>query len=200
MEIKYIVTNDNLEYDIWLPVSEEVLKSKYFTLKSINTTLTIPSTSFRAITVGGYNSNNYTIAPFLGRGNTREVVFTKPDVVAPAVNIRSASNTGAYDYFTGTSFAAPFVSGVAALLMEWGIVNKNDNKMYGERVKALIRRYAIRDANRQYPNRKWGYGRLCFKNIYDNLGGISVMNVNDEALSEDFVSVIIKKVMKIIEV
>lgn len=188
-----IVTNDNLEYDIWLPVSEGVDENTIFLAPDINTTLTIPSTAFRAITVGGYNSNNYTIAPFSGRGNTREVVFTKPDVVAPAVNIRSASNTGAYDYFTGTSFAAPFVSGVVALLMEWGIVNKNDNKMYGERVKALIRRYAIRDANRQYPNREWGYGRLCFKNIYDNLGGISAMNVNNEALSEDFVSVIIEK-------
>ncbi len=188
-----IDTNENLEYDIWLPVSEGVDENTIFLLPNIYTTLTIPSTAFRAITVGGYNSNNYTIAPFSGRGNTREVVFSKPDVVAPAVNIRSASNTGGYDFFTGTSFAAPFVSGVAALLMEWGIVNKNDSQMYGERIKALIRRYAIRDTTRQYPNREWGYGRLCFKNIYDNLGGISAMNVSNEALSEDYVSLIVER-------
>lgn len=188
-----IDTNENLEYDIWLPVSEGVDENTIFLSPNIYTTLTIPSTAFRAITVGGYNSNNYTIAPFSGRGNTREVVFSKPDVVAPAVNIRSASNTGGYDFFTGTSFAAPFVSGVAALLMEWGIVNKNDSQMYGERIKALIRRYAIRDRTRQYPNREWGYGRLCFKNIYDNLGGISAMNVSNEALSEDYVSLIVER-------
>ena len=188
-----IDTNENLEYDIWLPVSEGVDENTIFLSPNIYTTLTIPSTAFRAITVGGYNSNNYTIAPFSGRGNTREVVFSKPDVVAPAVNIRSASNTGGYDFFTGTSFAAPFVSGVAALLMEWGIVNKNDSQMYGERIKALIRRYAIRDTTRQYPNREWGYGRLCFKNIYDNLGGISAMNVSNEALSEDYVSLIVER-------
>lgn len=188
-----IDTNENLEYDIWLPVSEGVDENTIFLSPNIYTTLTIPSTAFRAITVGGYNSNNYTNAPFSGRGNTREVVFSKPDVVAPAVNIRSASNTGGYDFFTGTSFAAPFVSGVAALLMEWGIVNKNDSQMYGERIKALIRRYAIRDTTRQYPNREWGYGRLCFKNIYDNLGGISAMNVSNEALSEDYVSLIVER-------
>ena len=188
-----IDTNENLEYDIWLPVSEGVDENTIFLSPNIYTTLTIPSTAFRAITVGGYNSNNYTIAPFSGRGNTREVVFSKPDVVAPAVNIRSASNTGGYDFFTGTSFAAPFVSGVVALLMEWGIVNKNDSQMYGERIKALIRRYAIRDTTRQYPNREWGYGRLCFKNIYDNLGGISAMNVSNEALSEDYVSLIVER-------
>lgn len=188
-----ISTDNEATYDIWLPVSEGVDENTIFLSPDIFTTLTIPSTSFRAITVGAYNSANYTLASFSGRGNTREVVFTKPDIVAPGVNIRTASNTGGYDYFTGTSFAAPFVSGVAALLMEWGIVNKNDEEMYGERIKALIRKYAIRDSNRAYPNREWGYGRLCFKNIYDNLGGIIGMSVEDEALSQDYVSLIFEK-------
>lgn len=188
-----IITDSQAEYDIWLPVSEGVDENTIFLMPDIDTTLTIPSTAFRAITVGAYNSFNYTIAPFSGRGDTRNVVFTKPDVVAPGVNIRTASNTGGYDFFTGTSFAAPFVTGVAALLMEWGITNKNDSEMYGERIKALIRKYAIRDSNREYPNREWGYGRLCFKNIYDNLGGISAMSVNNKALSEDYVSLIVEK-------
>ncbi len=188
-----INTDNDAVYDIWLPVSEGVDVNTIFLNPNIYTTLTIPSTSFRAITVGAYNSDNYTIAPFSGRGNTREVVFTKPDIVAPGVNIRTASNTGGYGYFTGTSFAAPFATGVAALLMEWGIVNKNDDEMYGERIKALMRKFAIRDSNRMYPNREWGYGRLCFKNIYDNLGGIIGMSVEDAALSEDYVALILDK-------
>ena len=47
---------------------------------------------------------------------------------------------------TGTSFATPMVSGAAALLMQWGIVEGNDGFLYGEKLKA----YLIRGA-RQLP-------------------------------------------------
>lgn len=180
-------------FDIWLPVSEGVTENTVFLVPDINTTLTIPSTAFKAITVGAYNSQNNTLASFSGRGYTREVVFTKPDIVAPGVNIRSASNTGGYDYFTGTSIAAPFVSGTAALLMEWGIVKGNDMNMYGQRIKALIRKYATRSSNVEYPNREWGYGRLCFRNIYENLERIFAMSVGEIAQSNEFVPLIIPK-------
>ncbi|MFR4578604.1 MAG: S8 family serine peptidase [Clostridium fessum] len=39
---------------------------------------------------------------------------------------------------TGTSFAAPFVTGSAALMMQWGIVNGNDPYLYGEKLKAYF--------------------------------------------------------------
>ena len=62
---------------------------------------------------------------------------------------------------TGTSFAAPFVTGAAALLMEWGIVRGNDPFLYGEKVKAYLRRGARRMTGGEYPNEKVGYGMLC---------------------------------------
>ena len=34
--------------------------------------------------------------------------------------------------------ATPFVTGSAALLMQWGIINGNDPYMYGEKLKANI--------------------------------------------------------------
>ncbi len=172
-------TDEESIYNIWLPVSEGVTEDTVFLKPETDITLTIPSTAFRAITVGGYNSENNTYAAFSGRGYTRENVYVKPDIAAPAVNIRSASNTGGYGYFTGTSIAAPFVSGVAALLMEWGIVQGNDENMYGEKIKALIRKYALRSDGISYPNREWGYGRLCFRNIYNNLEMIRTMAVNE---------------------
>ncbi len=38
--------------------------------------------------------------------------------------------------------AAPFVTGAAALMMQWGIVEGNDTYLYGEKVKAYLRRGA----------------------------------------------------------
>ena len=60
--------------------------------------------------------------------------------------------------------AAPFVTGSAALLMEWGILWKNDVFLYGEKVKS----YLIRGARqlpfiKEYPNPLIGYGALCAK-------------------------------------
>ena len=63
---------------------------------------------------------------------------------------------------TGTSFAAPLVTGAAALLMEWGIVRENDPYLYGEKVKAYLRKGARRlPSELAYPNPRLGYGALC---------------------------------------
>ena len=63
---------------------------------------------------------------------------------------------------TGTSFATPFVSGAAALLMEWGIVRGNDPYLYGEKLKAYLRRGAKPlPGFAEYPNPQGGYGALC---------------------------------------
>ena len=69
---------------------------------------------------------------------------------------------GGYAEFTGTSFATPFVTGSAALLMEWGIVKGNDPYLYGEKVKAYLRRGARQiPGYERWPNGELGYGRLC---------------------------------------
>ena len=56
--------------------------------------------------------------------------------------------------------AAPFVSGAAALMMEWGVVRGNDRLLYNQRVKAFLCKGALRSAFLTYPNAQWGYGRL----------------------------------------
>ena len=58
-----------------------------------------------------------------------------------------------------TSFATPFVTGASALLMEWGIVKGNDPYLYGEKVKAYLRRGARQiPGYERWPNGKLGYG------------------------------------------
>lgn len=159
------------EFDMWLPTSEVSTRSTYFLNPNPNTTLTIPSTALNAITVGGYDSQLNSIASFSGRGYNRKYNVVKPDLVAPAVSILSTNNVGSYSNFTGTSIAAPHVTGSVALIMEWGIVKRNDPFLYGQKLKAYLQLGANRSNNIEigYPNSEWGYGKLCLSNVIDDL-------------------------------
>lgn len=154
--------------EMWLPTTEEVTEGTFFSTPSINNTMTIPSTALKAITVSGYNDRIGNIAEFSGRGSLN-MELPNPDISAPAVGIISTKAGGGYDSFTGTSMAAPFVTGSAALMMQWGIINNNDPFLYGERIKAFLRLGAARSNNVKYPNQLFGYGRLCLSNTMNYL-------------------------------
>lgn len=152
----------NGRYDLWLPTSGSINENTRFLTPDPFVTLTVPAGTRKAITVGAYNGNNDSIASFSGRGFTREDNQIKPDIVAPGVNIVSASNTGGTTIRSGTSMATPFVSGSAALMMEWGIVRGNDAFLYGEKVKAYMIRGARHLAGiNDYPSELAGWGALC---------------------------------------
>lgn len=150
--------------DFWLPDSAILNENTRFENPEPDTTLTIPSTSASAISVGGYNALNYSYADFSGRGYTRLTNQIKPDIVAPAVNISSAAVGGGMTTKSGTSMACPFVSGSAALLMEWAIVRGNDPYLYGEKLKAYLIKSAQGLPGEEVPSKRQGFGRLCLRN------------------------------------
>ena len=159
-------------YTFYLPSGTVRSESTRFVRTTPDVTLTIPSTASKVITVGAYDPIYESYADFSGRGylyqeqvNSRTSdSFVKPDLVAPGVGVLAPDRNGSYSPVTGTSFAAPFVTGAAALLMQWGIVNGNDPYLYGEKVKAYLRRGArpIR-GEMEYPNARVGYGALCLE-------------------------------------
>lgn len=140
-----------------------------FVIPTADMTLTIPSTAERVISVGAYSAYTNSYAAFSGRGmkgiGIQSFGLLKPDLVAPGVNIRIILPGGGFSTAEGTSFATPFVSGSVALLMEWGIVRGNDAYLYGEKVKAVLRRGAGRLAGFDVlPNEREGWGALCLQN------------------------------------
>lgn len=149
-------------YELWLPSDNVLNRGTGFLYPSDSVTLTIPSSASRAISVGAYDALTFAYADFSGRGFTRVTNLVKPDIVAPGVNVTTVAAGGGYAQFTGTSFATPFVTGSAALLMEWGIERENDPYLYGEKVKAYLRRGArTLPGFTEYPNNQVGYGGLC---------------------------------------
>ena len=156
------VVNGNVQ--IYLP-SEAVRSSgTRFLMPNPDVTLTIPSTAQKVITVGAYQTFFGAYADFSGRGDVINAV--KPDLVAPGVNIRVQTATGT-ESVSGTSYATPFVTAAAALLMEWGIVKDNDPYLYGEKVKA----YLIKGARQlpgfeEWPNGMTGWGALCVRKSF----------------------------------
>ena len=158
-------------YDIYLP-SESILSADTrFLLPTPDMTLTIPSVASAVITVAAYDSTYRSYAPFSGRGFSEQIPFAgayKPTLSAPGVDITSVTTTGGYASFTGTSFAAPFVTGAAALLMEWGIIRGNDPYLYGEKVKAYLIRGARQLPGLETPNPMTGWGALCVRDSIPN--------------------------------
>jgi len=98
-------------------------------------TIGSPAAAALAITVGA--ANGAQIAEFSSRGPAHQNGAIKPDVVAPGVGIVSTVPGGGVLALSGTSMATPYVSALAALLLE------EHPQWTPERIKAAIASTAI---------------------------------------------------------
>ncbi len=93
---------------------------------------------------------------------------TKPDISAPGVNVSSAVPGGGYQQMSGTSMAAPHVTGAVALLLQ-----KNPNLDYNTIYNILLDNADRPSQGAPYPNNNYGWGRL---NCYAALNAVPVGN------------------------
>lgn len=126
-----------------------------------------PANYPECIAVGAID-DNLGIAPFSSRGpsNCKNGVY--PDVIAPGVSVKTTDLTfnglfpGSYTNVTGTSFAAPHVSGAMALLLsafpDSGIPELED----------ALRNSAI-DLGPSGPDDDCGYGLIDIQQAYELL-------------------------------
>ena len=103
------------------------------------------------------------IAHFSSRGPVSPF-YIKPDIVAPGAYINSTQNNGIYNFTSGTSFAAPHVTGAAALLLQ-----KNP-ELGNQEIKSLLLTTVkpISDAyGQKFSLHESGSGRLDIANAYN---------------------------------
>lgn len=153
-------------YSLYMPSSQIKGTDTRFLRPTPEQTLTVPSTAERVVTVGAYDNIYEAYADFSGRGYVTKlsegyINVVKPELVAPGVGIL-AENAYGLQRFDGTSFATPFVTGAAAILMERAILGGTDPYLYGEKMKAWLCRHARELAGMgEVPDDKTGYGALC---------------------------------------
>ena len=150
-------------FHLWLPLRSFIPDSIGFLRPDPDTIITGPGNAQYPITVGAYDHTKDSIYIHSSRGFSRSGQI-KPELAAPGVNILAASlRPGSYTRITGTSAAAAHVAGAAAVLLSWGILERNDPYMNSSSIKTYLIRGASRNPNRTYPNREFGYGTL---NLY----------------------------------
>lgn len=159
-------------YDAWIPqrvLLEDDTKFlnpvNYTTLQSFSSCNSIISTSF-------YNQNNNSVVVESGRGFTRNKHIA-PIITAPGVNILVTTPGGKNKIASGGSLAAAVVSGICALLLQWGIVNGNNIKLYSVNLRSYLIRGAIRSSISIYPNPEWGYGIVDIEGIFNSIRDIT---------------------------
>jgi len=138
---------------------------------------TVPST----IAVGAIDCDKK-IAEWSSRGDNNGLPFLsfdnrydpnkKPEVVAPGVGIISTYKDGFYLNLSGTSIAAPFVTGIIALLLEGHPQYKHKDSGAVEQLKTVLMDTAEKLNEQEKPHdRYYGYGLIQGYDAFLAIGG-----------------------------
>jgi subtilisin family serine protease len=157
-----------VRFNIWLPMEGFISNNTYFIQSDPNITILSLGNGRNPITVTAYNYVDDSLYLNASRGYTILDVI-KPEIAAPGVNIMSPTLNKGFAGVTGTSPAAAHTTGVAAMILQWAIVEGNLDTMNTIDMKVFMIRGARRSSDIRYPNRDWGYGILDVFNIFDSL-------------------------------
>lgn len=146
-------------FHIWLPSRGFISDTTYFLRPDPDTLVTGPGNSQYALTVSAYDHTTGGVYIHSSRGFSRSGQI-KPELAAPGVNITGAGLRSGFVQRSGTSAAAAHAAGAAAILLHWGILERNDPFMNTSAIKTYLIRGAKRNPALTYPNREFGYGTL----------------------------------------
>lgn len=170
-------------FHMWLPVRSFLGGEVFFLQPDPDITLTEPAYAQEVITTSTYADATGAFWGESGRGFAVGGQI-KPDFAAPGVEvpvpgrapltlpgIGEAQNTGSLGSYTvtGSSMAAAITAGAVAQFLEWAIVRENDIFIKGREIKSYLQRGASKDAGTEYPDRRWGFGKLNLQQTFEAL-------------------------------
>ena len=155
-------------FHMWCTSSKFSAGEVVFLESQPDTTIMEPGNSIFPITVAYYDSDKNSVDVHSGRGYTR-IDRVKPDFVAPGVNVKGALPRGAFAERTGSSVATAITAGAAALLTEWVVYQLGQQDISSIQIKNLLTIGTTRTETMEYPNKKWGYGKLDLYNTFEIL-------------------------------
>lgn len=155
-------------YDAWIQQRRLRKKETKFLNTDSYVTLMIPSTSENIIATTYYNQVNDTLDLNAGNGFTRDGRI-KPSITVGAKEILTVGKNNTLIVASGAAMAGGILSGVVALLLQWGIVDGNDINLYSSKVNIYLIRGTKREKEIVYPNPQWGYGVLDIQELFKSL-------------------------------
>lgn len=170
-------------FHMWLPVRSFLGGEVFFLQPDPEITLTEPAYALEVITVSAYADATGAFWGESGRGYAVDGQI-KPDFAAPGVDVpvpgraplalpgpSSAETMNSLGSFTvtGSSMSAAITAGAVAQFLEWAVVRENDLFIKGMEIKSYLQRGAAKEAGVEYPDRRWGYGKLNLQRTFETL-------------------------------
>ena len=179
----YIV---NGRYDIWLSPSILLPENTRFLKPDPLNTLMVPSTARYLTTVAYYNSQTQSLLSESGKGFNVNG-WINPDITTAGKDILTISQNNQVVRMSGCSPATAIVSGVCALLLQWGIVNRNDITMNSSKVRSYLVYGAVRTQGQTYPNENTGYGFLDLYEVFKNITAVPLTPFRSNQINKNYV-------------
>ncbi|MEG0308423.1 MAG: S8 family peptidase [Clostridium sp.] len=165
------VVNGN--YNMWIPQRPLIKTDTRFINSDPYITIQVPGNSQKAITTSFYNQNNNTIDIISGRGYTTDNRI-KPNLTTGGVNALTIGLDNKNVVISGGSVAGAVLCSATLLLLEWGIVRRNDSTMRSSSIISYLTRGTNTRPGDIYPNPEWGYGMLNLQGSFENLRSLSL--------------------------